>query len=473
MQCYEFLTKQQVEQVHEASLRILENIGIDFRFAPALEVLKKGGAKVDGTRVFFPPRLVEEQISKAPEEFTLYARNPDHDVIVGGTHMAFIPGYGAPFVTDVDNGRRDGLLKDFENFVKLTDASLYQDICSGMVIEPNDAPIEIRHALMIYTTMKYSEKPFMGSAMGAQGARDSIQMASILFGSEDQIAKKPRMISILCSLTPLGYDDRMLGAIMEYARAGQPQLISSLVIAGATGPTTLAGTLALQNAEILAGIVLTQLAREGTPVVFSGSSTNAEMRSGALSIGSPEMALNTAATAQMGRFYNLPVRGGGAISDAKLPDVQAGFESMMSLLMAQVSGINFVLHSAGILESYNCMSYEKFVIDDEICGMVKRIKKAYELTEETFALDVISDVGPAGHFLDKEHTVEHFRSEFYQPVLSNRDNFDSWQMNGSPQTLDTANKKYKEILAGHQTPDLPADSHRDLKRFIESLNHTR
>ena len=228
------------------------------------------------------------------------------------------------------------------NFVKLTGASTNQDICSGAVIEPNDVPHEIRHAEMLYTTMKYSDKCFMGSAMGEQGAKDSIRMASILFGSEMQLAEKPRFISILCPLTPLKYDLRMLGALMEYAKAGQPQLISSLSIAGATGPVTPAGNLALQNAEILAGIVLTQLVREGSPVIFAGASSNADMRSGALSIGSPAMAMNTAATAQMARYYNLTSRSGGAVCDAKEPDAQAAYESMMSLLMAQVSGINFV-----------------------------------------------------------------------------------------------------------------------------------
>ncbi len=469
MQWYQFLTDQQVAQVHETSLQILETVGIDFRYPPALEILKKGGAKVEGERVFFPSQLVEAQIKKAPAEFTLYGRSSDVDVVLGGDHMAYIPGYGAPFVTDLDNGRRAGSLQDFENFVKLTQASPHQDICSGMVIEPNDVPHGIRHAHMIYAAMKYSEKPFMGSAMGAQGAKDSIQMASILFGTQDQLAEKPRMISILGSLTPLVYDERMLGAIIEYARAGQPQLISSLVIAGATGPTTMAGTLALQNAEILAGIVLTQLVREGTPVVFSGSSSNTEMRSGALSIGSPEMAVNAAATAQMARFYHLPVRGGGAISDAKVPDAQAAYESMMSLLMAQVCGINFVLHSAGILESYSCMSYEKFIIDDEICGMVKRIKNAYAVSADTLALDVIKAVGPGGHFLDQDHTFDHFRTEFYQPVLSNRDNFDTWIENGSQQILQTANKRLKQVLAEYCEPDLPADADKELKRFIDTL----
>ncbi|MBW2635775.1 MAG: trimethylamine methyltransferase family protein, partial [Deltaproteobacteria bacterium] len=409
---------------------------------PALEVLSKGGARVEGERVYLSPQLVESQIKKAPAQFTIYARNPDNDVVIGGDNIAFVPGYGAPFVTDMEKGRREGTLLDFQNFVKLTGASQFQDICSGMVIEPTDVPAERRHAEMIYTALKYSDKPIMGSAMGDKCARDSVRMASILFGNERELAQKPRMISILGSLTPLSYDDRMLGAIMEYARAG---------------------------AEILAGIVLTQLVREGTPVVFSGSSSNAEMRSGALSIGSPEMAINTAATAQMARYYNLPSRGGGAVSDAKAPDAQAAYESMMSLLMAQVSGINFVLHTAGIFESYNCMSYEKFIIDDEICGMVKKIKKGYEVNEDTLGLAVIKETGPGGHFLDKDHTLKHFRSEFYLPSLSDRDSFDDWQAKGSPLCMQSANQMFKEILAAYEAPELPEGADRELRKFIETL----
>jgi trimethylamine--corrinoid protein Co-methyltransferase len=262
----------------------------------------------------------------------------------------------------------------------------------------------------------------------------------------------------------------MLGAIMRYAKAGQPMVISALAIAGATGPTTLAGSLALQNAEVLAGIVLTQLVREGAPVIYTGGSSNAEMRSGALSIGSPEMAMNAAATAQMGRFYNLPIRCGGAVCDAKAPDAQAAYESMMSLLMAQVSGANFVLHAAGILETYNCMSYEKFIMDDEICGMVKRIGKGYQVNTDTLGLDVIREAGPGGHFLDKDHTLKYFRTEFYQPKLFDRDDFDSWHAKGSPHSMETANKKYQEILASYEAPELPADVDKALQKFIEKIN---
>jgi trimethylamine--corrinoid protein Co-methyltransferase len=322
---------------------------------------------------------------------------------------------------------------------------------------------------MLYASIKYSDKCFMGNTMGARAARECFQMASILFGGRADLASSPVIFGIVGSLTPLKYDARMLGALMEYAAAGQPLVIASLAIAGATGPVTMAGNLALQNAEVLAGIVLAQLVREGTPVIFGGSSTNAELHNGTLSIGSPEMAMNTAATAQIARYYKLPVRSGGAVCDAKSPDAQASYESMMSLLMAQLSGINFVLHSAGILESYNCMSYEKFIIDDEMCGMVKRIKRGYEVNPDTLAFDIVREVGPGGHFLDKDHTFEHFRTEFHQPQLSNRDDFVFWQAKGCPRTMELANKKYKQILETYEAPELPPDVDKDLLKFIEKL----
>ncbi|MGD8992512.1 MAG: trimethylamine methyltransferase family protein [Desulfobacterales bacterium] len=469
MQRFEILSKTQLEKVHQTSLQILEQIGMDIGYAPALEVLKKGGAKVEGQRVFFPSRLVEAQIKKAPRRFVLHARNPQNNLVVGGGNTIFAPGYGAPFVTDLENGRRKATLEDFENFVKLTGASANLDVLSGTVVEPTDVPYEIRHARMIYAAIQYSDKCFMGSAMGAQAAKDCIQMAAILFGGRDQIESAPTLVSVVGPLTPLKYDARMLGALMEYAAAGQPVLIASLAIAGATGPVTLAGNLALQNAEVLAGIVLTQLVREGTPVIFGGASSNAEMRNGTLSIGSPEMAVNAAATAQMARYYKLPARSGGAVCDAKSPDSQASYESMMNLLMALVCGANFVLHSAGILESFNCMSYEKFIMDDEMCGMVKRIHRAIDVNPDTLAFDVIKAVGPGGHFLDKDHTFDHFKTEFYHPRLSNRDDFVSWQASGSPQSLVTANLKVKEILNNYEAPQLPAEVDKDLQKFIARL----
>ncbi len=258
---------------------------------------------------------------------------------------------------------------------------------------------------------------------------------------------------------------------MEYAKAGMPQLISSLAIAGATAPVTMEGTLVVQNAEILAGITLTQLVQEGAPVIFSGSSSATAMRYGTLSIGAPELAVNTAATAQMGRFYNLPVRGGGALTDAKKVDSQAAYESMMSMQMATLSGINLVLHSGDVLEGYMTASYEKFIIDSEICGMCKRIKRGEEITAEKLAVDVIKDVGPGGEYLTNMHTFKHFKTELYAPIMEERDNFNNWSSKGSLSMNQRANAKYKEMLENYIKPDMDNDVLKNLDKYRASVRN--
>lgn len=468
MKHFEYFTDDDVRKIHEATLQVLETVGLDFGYAPAVEVFKKAGCKVEGQRVFLSPKMVMDQVKKAPSQFTLTARNPEKSVVIGGDNIAYIPCYGPPFVHDLDRGRRESTLEDYTNFVKLACASKSMDITGGMLTEPNDIPIERRNAEMIYASMRYSDKPFMGGAIGAEAARETIEMAAIVFGcSEKELADIKPMISILCSLTPLAYDDRMLGAIMAYAKAGMPQLISSLSIGGSTSPVTMEGTLVVQNAEILAGIVLTQLVREGAPVVFSGSSSATAMRYGTLSIGAPEMAVNTAATAQMARFYGIPSRGGGAVTDAKLPDAQAGMESMMSQLMATLSGVHFVLHSAGILEGYMAASYEKFIIDDEICGMCKRIRTGEKADSEKLALDVIKQVGPGGEYLTNTHTFQNFRKELYTPIMEEKEPFAGWKEKGGLSLEKIANAKWKSILQTYQEPGMPDETHRKLKAYMD------
>jgi trimethylamine--corrinoid protein Co-methyltransferase len=471
MRFFEYFSTNELEQIHEATLTVMERTGLTFSYEPARDLFAKAGCKIDGQRVFFPKKLVEEQIEKAPSEFTLYARNPEKNVVIGGNNIAFMPCYGAPFVNDMDKGRREGTLEDFNNFAKLAYLSPYMDITGGMMAEPSDIPLANRNAERIYSSMVLSDKPFMGAGTGATDAKQTVEMASIVFGSREKMAKKPPFVSLLCSLTPLAFDDKMCGGIMEYAKNGMPQLISSLAIAGTTAPVTMEGTLVVQNAEILAGITLTQLVREGTPIVFSGSSSATAMRYGTLSIGAPEMAVNTAATAQMGRFYNLPVRGGGALTDAKTVDSQAAYESMMSMQMAVLSGINFVLHSGGILEGYMTASYEKFIIDCEICGMCKRIKRGEEITAEKLAADVINEVGPGGEFLTHRHTFKNFKTEFYAPLMEERDNFDGWSSQGSLSMEQRANAKYKEMLENYEKPDMDDAVRKNLDKYMESVRN--
>ncbi len=470
MSYFEVLSDSDMEQIHEATLLVMETTGLDLLYQPAVELLSKAGARVEGSRVFFPRKLVEESVGKAPELFCLHARNPENNVVIGGDHSLFLPANCPPFVSDLDQGRRYGTLTDYENFVKLTHSSGHLDMSSNILIEPSDITIEQRNVKMLYATMKYTDKCFMGGALGRTGAKETMKMVSMLFGiTEEKLQEKARVISIPCSLTPLKYDQLMLECLMEYAKAGQPVIVNSLGAAGATAPVTLAGTLVVENAEILAGIVLAQQVREGTPVVYGGASTSTDMRTGALAVGAPEMALNNIMTAQMARFYHIPSRAAGALTEAKKVGSQSAYESMMNLTSAVSCGLNMILHAAGALESINCMSYEKFIIDDEMCGMARRIKNGVSVTAETLGLDAIKEVGPGGHYLSNSHTFKHFRTEFFMPLLGNRTSYDMWKNSDEKELVLKANHAWKKNLEAYTAPDLPADIDKDLQLFVRSI----
>lgn len=469
MQRYQLISQSELEQIHENSLRIMENIGIIITYEPALEILKKHGVKVDGKKAFFPKALVEEAIKNSPSSYTIYARDPEKNVEISTERTAYAGPYGSPFVTDMDRGRRDGTLEDFINIVKICDRLENIDIQSHISCEPTDVPEANRPTTMVYNTMKYSSKPLMGSIYGYENAKRCIEMAAIPFGGLSAIKEKPVIASIPCTLTPLSYDDNQLGAIMAYAETGQPQLINSLSMAGMTTPATLAGLVSLQNAEVLAGIVLAQCVNPGTPVVYSASGSNVDMSSGALTIGSPEDAVVSLLNGQLAKYYQIPCRISGALSDSKMMDSQAGYESAITLLMAQMAGGNFILHSAGIIETYNCTSYEKLIVDNEIIGYCKRINQGVAVSEETLAYEAIKEVGPGGVFLTHDHTVENFRDEFYLPTLSNKKSYEQWAEEGALPIEKVANAKWKEILASYGESTLPADIDADLRKYMENL----
>jgi trimethylamine--corrinoid protein Co-methyltransferase len=464
LQRYQILTQNEIERIHETSLKIMENIGIVFNYAPAREILAHHGARVEGETARFSRSLVEENLKTVPSSFTLYARDPKKNVTVDTRHIAFAGTSGPPFVLDLDNGRRAATLNDFIKIVKLCQ-NMNIDIQGYIPCEPTDVADDIKHNVMTYNELKYSDKPIMGSVQGYDSSMQSIKMAALVFGGLGAIKEKPVMASIPCTLTPLGYDGKSSGAIIAYAETGQPQLVNSLSISGATTPATVAGTVALQNAEILAGIVLAQCVNPGTPIVYSASASNADMRTVALTIGSPEDAIFSLVNGQLAKYYNIPCRISGALSDSKLMDSQAAYESTFTLMMAAMAGGNFILHSAGIIETYNCVSFEKLMIDNEIIGMIKRIDKGVEVNDETLAYDVIEEVGPMGEFITHEHTLEYFRSEFYIPFLSDRKNFDRWKTEGSVPIERRANAKWKEMLDAYEEPELPADVDAALRKF--------
>jgi trimethylamine---corrinoid protein Co-methyltransferase len=463
---YDVLASHDITLIHQTSMQLLGKVGVVFPHEDALTAFRQHGAKVDGQRVYLSEAQVMDALKTVPAQFTLFARNPQRNVTVGGGETIFAPGYGAPFLVDAETGKRAPTLEDYHNLAKLAHALPNQDVSGHLLVEPGNVPAETAHLHMLHAHMTHSDKPFIGSAAGQTGARQTMEMAGILFDGE--VRDRPVTISLINSLTPLSYSAEMLEALLEYIRWGQPVIIAALAMAGSTAPVTLAGMLAMQNAELLAGITLTQWLKPGLPVVYGSTSTNIDMKSGALAIGSPELSQMIAAHAQLARFYGLPSRSGGALSDASFPDAQAGFESMMGLLTTVNSGVSFVLHAAGILSSYLAFSYEKFVMDDELCGMVRHFRRGFAVTPETLAYDVIAAVGPGKNFLIEDHTVRHCRTAFWKPALCDRGGLEAWMQGGQKDAVARARLRWQKLLRAHQDPELDPAIARQLQAYLQS-----
>jgi trimethylamine--corrinoid protein Co-methyltransferase len=466
---YDYLASEAVDQIHDTSLMVLEKYGIEFNHPEAVEILERAGAEVadrETNLIKFPRALVLQEIAHAPAEFALHARNPQHNVTVGGNHMVTAPVYGPPFVHDIDRGRRDAKLADFQNFVKLAQMTPQIHNAGGTVVEPEDEPQETRHLDMVYSLIKYSDKSFMGSVTSAENARDTIELAAILVGGKDRLAARPALISLINVNSPRRYDTRMLEALLEYCKAGQPVIVTPFILAGAMSPVALGGTLVQQNAEALAGITLTQLVAPGTPVVYGSFLSNTDMQSGSPCFGTPESAMGLFVSAQMARRYRLPFRSGGGLTASKLPDGQAMYEATMGFWPTFLAGTNFVLHAAGWLESGLVSSYEKFVMDVELLRMMEVFLRGIPLDPEGLALDAFEEVAPGGHFLGAAHTMRHFREAFYRPLVSDLMNYERWVQKGAKPVEVRANETWKKWLAAYQQPPIDPAVDEALREFI-------
>jgi trimethylamine--corrinoid protein Co-methyltransferase len=461
----EILSQGDVEHIHQTSMRILSTVGVEFPSEEALSVFRRHGVRTEGARVTITEDQLWQALESAPAQFTLHARNPGRSVTIGQGEPVFAPGYGAPFLVDADGNKRVPTVDDYHRLVKLAHALPNQDVSGHLLAEPGDIPPETAPLHMLHAHVIHSDKPFIGSVDSELAVRHTMEIVHILFG--DDPGGRPATLGVISSLTPLGYSREMAGAIVTYAREGQALLVANLAMAGSTAPITLAGLLAMQNAEMLAGIVLGQLVRPGTPVIYGTTSTNVDMRSGALAIGSPELARVTAAHMQLVRHYGLPSRGSGALTDANYPNAQAGLESMMGMLTAVNSGADFILHAAGILSSYLAFSYEKFVLDDEVCGRVRRFHSPLVVDDDTLAYDAVARVGPGGHFLMEDQTLERCRTEFWEPSVSDRTSLDEWMRAGQPDIVGRATERWQRLVAAHQDPPLDAVTARQLEAYVE------
>ncbi len=415
-----FFSKEDLDKIHEATLEVLEKAGVEIKSDEAREVFKSAGVKVNEESVHLTQKDLDEYLNLAPEKFTLYARNEQNNVEIGGNNTVLAPGYGSPFVMDYpEMNRRESKYDDYIKFTKLAQASDNIDVVGGVLVEPTDIDDKIRHGKMMEAAVKYSDKCLMGSAMGAKKAQESLEMAAIVFESEEFVRSHPVLISLINTNSPLTIDERMSDALMVHSENKQAMVIASLSMTGTTSPTTLPASLVQQNAEILTGIVLTQLVNPGTPVIYGSASSVVDLKKADLALGSPETVKMFNGTAQMARYYGIPSRGGGALTDSLFPDAQAGYESMLNIMSAVNNGFNFILHAAGLLENYMSMSYEKFIIDDEVCGIVNNVAEGLIVDEDQLAVDEIIEIGAGGNYISTDHTFSHMK-DMRMPLLSKK-----------------------------------------------------
>ena len=465
---YEVLDDEGLSIIEENAETILQEVGIEFRDdEEALQLWRNAGADVDATRVRFPRGLCRTLIqATAPKEYVQHARNPERSVRIGGKHTVLVPAYGPPFIRSLDEGRRYATIEDFRNFVKLAYVAPAIHHSGGTVCEPVDLPVNKRHLDMVYSHIKLSDKPFMGSVTAPERAQDTVDMVKILFG-DDFVDQNCVLTSLINANSPMVWDGTMLGAAKVYARNNQACVISPFILAGAMSPVTVAGTCAQLFAEALSGMAFTQLVRPGAPVVFGTFGSSISMQSGAPTFGTPEPSLVLYIAASLARRLGVPFRSGGGLCGAKTADAQAAYESANTLQSGMLAGVNFMLHTAGWLEGGLVMGYEKFVMDADQAGMMQVMMNGVDLSENGQALSAIREVGPGSHFLGCEHTQANFESAFYRSTVADNNSFEQWELEGSQSAEQRANTLWKKMLNEYEAPAIDPATDEAVVAFME------
>ncbi len=454
-------------QIEENAEIILSEIGIAFQETPeALDLWRQAGATVEGELVKMPKGLCRDIISaSAPSEFIQHARNPERSVRIGGNTTVFAPNYGSPFVTDLENGRRYGTIEDFRNIVKLTYMLPHLHHSGGTVCEPVDVPINKRHLDMVYSHIKYSDKPFMGSVTAAERAEDSVELARIAFGGD--LRDRTVMTNLINASSPLRWDATMLGAATVYAKSNQACIMSPFILAGAMSPVTVAGLAAQALAEALSGMAYCQLVRPGAPVIFGTFASSMSMATGAPTFGTPEAGQAIYVMAELARRVGVPFRSGGQFTASKAPDAQAAYESASTILPTVFAGVNFVLHAAGWIEGGLALSYEKLIMDADQLGMMGIYAAGIDMSENGQAMDSFRTNEHGNHFLGTEHTLANFESAFYRSEIADANSFEQWDEDGALTAAQRATTVWKQMLAQYQPPPLDEAIDVELIAYIE------
>lgn len=462
----ELISPEQVGQLHAASMYILETVGLDFLDEETLDLWQKAGAQVDRSarHVRLDRDLVLDLVAKAPSSFSWRARNPERTVAIGGNEITFAPNGGTVFTSNRDIGRRPGTMADYHDFLRLVQMCNVLHYSGEQLVAPHDVPVSVRHLRRLYAAFTLTDKAVMEAAHGRVISTDALNMARIVFG--DELPPEPVIGAVINVNSPLRYDERMLGGLINYARAGQVTVITPFILAGAMSPITIASALAQQNAEALAGIALTQLVNPGAPVIYGGFTTNVDMRTGSPAFGTPEGAWALMIGAQLARRYHLPYRGSGSLNTAKVPDAQAAYETMWTIWPAILAHTNFIMHAVGWLEGGLTASYEKFIIDVENLAMFYHFLQGLQIDEDTLALDMITEVGPGGHHFGTVHTQARYQTEFYQPFISDRLNYETWLEAGGQDAVQRAHQVWKQLLAQYEAPPLEPGVEQALRDYV-------
>ena len=453
-----------LDNIHQFSLDLLADTGVRFPNKKALDIFSARGFNIHGDTVRFERKSIEAALETVPQVFTVAARNTDKSIMIGNDQYQMAPGYGPPFIIEPSGEKRHALLADAHRFYKLVHTSDYLDFNSSLVVQPHDVPAESAHLDLLLAALTLTDKPIMGSSTSERAAVDSIQMATIVWGT----LKHPVMISLINSLAPLQFAEEMVDALMVFASSGQPVIIHSGCILGTTGPITIPGSLVVTNAATLAGICLTQLIRPGAPVVYGVSGSPTDMRTGGYVNASPEDVKHVAISPAMARYYGIPSRSHGAVTESFCLDYQAGMESAMMMATAAISGAHVGLHACGTYGSMLAMSFEKFMADEELCGAIKKILQPVSFSEDTFAMELIRKVGLSGNYLVEDHTLQRCRSEFFLPKLNIRTDHDSWRQMKNREMAVRASQCVKERIAAYQQPALETSITKALEQYMDS-----
>ena len=461
------LTAENLNWIHDRSIEILSDTGIAFNDDGSLELFGKHGFSVDGKVVRFNENQVQDALSLAPSRFQLIARDPEKSCWVGEDDWVYVPTYGPPFLVDTEGNQRSGSMTDYNNFCKLVQTSPHIDTNGSKHVEPQDVPPQTAYLDMLLSNLLLCDKAFMGCSDSREAARDCLEMAGIVFGGKDALRDKPVMVSLINSLSPLQYSSEMAGALMELASCRQPLLIANMIMGGTSGPVTLPELLVLMNAEILAGIVLAQLAGPGTPIIYGTTSCPTNMMTGAATVGTPETAIISSVALQLARFYNLPSRTGGSLTDATQPDAQALAEGAMTLITTVRNGGNFILHSCGMMGGYIGNSFEKWLIDEELCGMVRKMLKPLDFSSKTTDTGIIGRVGMGGNYLTQPETLKLCRTAYFDYAL-----FSKGGQSAARDIVAAASDQLADRLSSYEKPDIDPEVESLLHQYVDRRKAT-